>query len=47
MAITYSKLAKTAHRINFDAIGNVDIRLHCLIITMPRPFHFDIWWFPQ
>ena len=29
---------ETAHYINFDAIGNVDIRLHHFVIDMPVHF---------
>ena len=47
MAITCRKSVKTAHCINFDTIGNVDIRFHCLIITMSRPFHYDVWRYTQ
>ena len=42
MAIPYRKSVEMVHFINFDAIGNVDIRLHCLVITMPRPFNRSV-----
>ena len=47
MAITCRESVETTHYINFDTIGNVDIRLHRLVITIPSPFHYDVWRYSQ
>ena len=37
MAITCRESVETAHCINFDAIGNVDIRLHRFVDIPAKP----------
>ena len=35
-------MIELAHGIGLDVVRNVNVGLHCFVVTVPRPFHHDL-----
>lgn len=40
-------LVEELHRIGFGRVGNVNIRLHGLVVAVASPLHHDLWGYSQ